>query len=100
MAVRLQHECRGLATFELSASSLRSPAYAIGEANKVLQTYAISALVYLSLFVVLALKMGLVSAGWSAVASALIPLITVVAFIKKDRINKDYEKKQAELNQD
>ena len=88
------------ATFELSASSLRSAAYAIGDADKVLHMYAISAVVYLALFVVLTLEMGLIGAGWAASASAAIPLVAMVIFIKKGRISKKYKKKQAKLEQD
>jgi len=85
------------ATFELSASSLRSAAYAIGDADKVLHLYAISAFVYLGLFVVLTLEMGLIGAGWAASISAFIPLIAMIFFIKKGRIKKKYKKKHGKI---
>lgn len=64
------------ATFELTASSLRSAAYAIGHASKVLRLSLLSAAIYLGLFAALTLEMGLIGAGIaSCVAAALPPLV-------------------------
>lgn len=79
------------ATFELAASSLRSAAYAIGDADKVLRVSAVSGFVYLALFVLLSLWMGLIGAGIAASVSAAILPIAMIIFIKKGR----YQKKKA-----
>lgn len=71
-------------TFELIASSLRSAAYAIGYASKVLRLSVVSAVIFLTLFIVLTMKMGLVGAGVAAcVASALPPLAMLIIIRKK-----------------
>jgi O-antigen/teichoic acid export membrane protein len=63
-------------TFDLTASSLRSAAYAIGHAGKVLRLYAMSAVIYVALFVVCTLQLGLIGSGVAAcVAAALPPLV-------------------------
>ena len=74
------------ATFELTASSLRSACYAIGHASKVLRLSLLSAVVYVSLFIVLTSQMGLIGAGVAAcVAAALPPLATVIIIRQSTR---------------
>lgn len=73
------------ATFELAASSLRSAAYAIGDADKVLRVSAISGFVYLTLFMMLSLSMGLIGAGIAASVSAAILPVAMVIFIRKGK---------------
>lgn len=63
------------ATFDLSASPLRSALYASGHAAKVLRFYVLSTFVYLALLVMLTSKLGLIGAGVAATAASLIPLI-------------------------
>jgi O-antigen/teichoic acid export membrane protein len=70
-------------TFDLTASSLRSAAYAIGHAGKVLRLYVVSAVIYVALFVVLTLQMGLIGAGLAACAAALLRPLTMAVIIGK-----------------
>jgi O-antigen/teichoic acid export membrane protein len=71
------------ATFELTASSLRSAAYAIGHASKVLRLSVLSALIYISLFVTLTLELGLIGAGIAACAAALLPPLAMALIIHR-----------------
>lgn len=68
-------------TFDLSASSLRAAAYAIGCANKVLRMYVVSIAVYMTLFILLTQWMGLIGAGVAACVAAALPLLFLVALI-------------------
>ena len=70
-------------TFDLTASSLRSAAYAIGHAGKVLRLYAISAVIYLALFIVCTLQLGLIGSGVAACAAAALPPLTMAFLIRK-----------------
>jgi len=73
-------------TFDLTASSLRSAAYAIGHAGKVLRLYIVSAAIYVTLFIVLTLQVGLIGAGLAACAAALVrPLVMAVIIAKSMR---------------
>lgn len=71
------------ATFDLVASSLRSACYAIGYAGKVLRLYVLSVVIYLTLFVVLTLKMGLIGAGMAACVAAILPAIVLAVLIHR-----------------
>lgn len=70
------------ATFDLASSSLRSAAYAIGHAGKVLRMYVVSVAVYLTLFVALTLWTGLIGAGLAACIAAAIPLVGMTLLIR------------------
>ncbi|GAG87246.1 unnamed protein product [marine sediment metagenome] len=70
-------------TFDLTASSLRSAAYAIGHAGKVLRLYVVSAVIYVTLFIVLTLQVGLIGAGLAACAAALLRPLTMAVIIGK-----------------
>jgi O-antigen/teichoic acid export membrane protein len=72
-------------TFDLTASSLRSAAYAIGHAGKVLRLYALSAVVYLVLFVLCTLQLGLIGSGVAACVAAALPPLTM-AFVLHKRV--------------
>ena len=71
------------ATFELVAASLRSAAYAIGHASKVLGLSVLSAVIYLTLFTVLTLKMGLIGAGLASCAAAALPPLAMAILIRR-----------------
>jgi O-antigen/teichoic acid export membrane protein len=70
------------ATFDLTSSSLRSAAYAIGRAGKVLRIYALSAGVYLALFVALTSWLGLIGAGIAAATAAAVPPLAMAWLIR------------------
>lgn len=70
------------ATFELTASSLRSAAYAIGYASHVLRLSVLSAAIYVTLFVVLSSEMGLIGAGLAACVAAALPPIVMALLIR------------------
>lgn len=70
-------------TFDLTASSLRSAAYAIGHAGKVLNIHAVAAVIYLGLFVALTIAMGFVGTGVAACIAAVIPPIAMANLIHK-----------------
>ncbi len=70
------------ATFDLAASPLRSAAYAIGNAGKVLRMYVLSAGVYLALFVALTSWLGVIGAGVAACVAAALPPLFMVALIR------------------
>ncbi len=71
------------ATFELSASSLRSAAYAIGHASKVLRLSVLSAVIYLILFTLLTVEMGLIGAGVAACVAAIVPPLAMAIIIHR-----------------
>jgi O-antigen/teichoic acid export membrane protein len=74
------------ATFELTASSLRSAAYAIGHASKVLRLSVLTAVIYLTLFAALSVELGLVGTGVAAcVAAALPPLAMAILIARSSR---------------
>jgi O-antigen/teichoic acid export membrane protein len=81
------------ATFELAASPLRSAAYAIGLAKKVLHIYIASTLLYLLLFIILTTKLGLIGAGFAACTTAIIPLIGMFRLIQKNKHKKPSQTK-------
>lgn len=70
-------------TFDLTAASLRSAAYAIGHAGKVLRLYAISALVYVVLFIICTLQMGLIGSGIAASVAAALPALAMALLLRK-----------------
>ncbi|RLA41563.1 MAG: hypothetical protein DRR42_24530, partial [Gammaproteobacteria bacterium] len=73
-------------TFDLTASSLRAAAYAIGHAGNVLRLYIVSAVIYVTLFIVLTSQVGLIGAGLAACAAALLrPLIMAVMISNRMR---------------
>ncbi len=74
------------ASFDLSASSLRAAAYAIGSATQVLHLYVISVVVYLGLFFLLTVHLGLIGAGIAACIAAIIPLIAMIIMIHKSSL--------------
>jgi O-antigen/teichoic acid export membrane protein len=77
-------------TFDLTASSLRSAAYAIGHAGKVLRLYVVTAIIYITLFIVLTLQVGLIGAGLATCAAALLrPLIMAVMIRRSMRSRAD-----------
>ena len=65
-------------TFDLTAASLRTAAYAIGHAGKVLRVYALSAVVYVALFILGTMELGLIGCGIAACAAAALPAIAMV----------------------
>lgn len=71
------------ATFDLAAAPMRSAAYAIGRAGKVLGMYAIAAAIYLALFVVLAPWLDLVGIGLATVVAACLPMLAMVVLIQR-----------------
>ena len=71
------------ATFELTASSLRSAAYAIGHASKVLRLSVLSAAIYFVLLTVLTAQMGLVGAGVASCIAALLPPVVMAVMIHR-----------------
>ncbi len=70
-------------TFDLTASSLRSAAYAIGHAGKVLRLYVVSAIIYVTLFIVLTMQVGLIGAGLAACAAALVRPLVMAVIIRR-----------------
>ncbi|MBI5920578.1 MAG: lipopolysaccharide biosynthesis protein [Betaproteobacteria bacterium] len=73
------------ATFDLATSSLRSAAYAIGQAGKVLRMYAVSAVIYVALFVVLTSTLGLIGAGMAACVAAALPSLGIAVLIRSEK---------------
>jgi len=69
-------------TFDLTAASLRSAAYTIGHASKVLRLYALSAVIYLLLFFVCTIQLGLVGSGVAAALAAAIPPLVMAFMIR------------------
>jgi O-antigen/teichoic acid export membrane protein len=72
-------------TVDLTAASLRSAAYAIGHAGKVLRVYALSAVVYIALFILCTMNMGLIGSGIAACAAAALPAIAMIDLLRKKR---------------
>lgn len=73
------------ATFELAGSPLRAAAYALGGANTVLRIYALSSFVYLVLFYVLTLPLGLVGPGIAACIGGALTLVRLLFLVRKFR---------------
>lgn len=73
------------ATFDLTASSLRSAAYAIGHAGKVLRMYAVSAGIYVALFIALTSTSGLIGAGVAACVAAALPPLAIALLIRSGK---------------
>lgn len=73
------------ATFELAASPLRSAAYAIGDAGKVLHMHVLSAGIYLALFVALTSWLGLIGAGVAACVAAALPPVGMALLIRNSK---------------
>jgi len=71
------------ATFEITASSLRAAAYAIGHASKVLRLSVLTAVIYLTLFTALSLEMGLIGTGIAACAAAALPPLVMAILIAR-----------------
>jgi O-antigen/teichoic acid export membrane protein len=74
------------ATFEITASSLRSASYAIGEAAKVLHLYTISSVIYISCFVGFTWWLGLIGAGIAASLASIVPPAFMFVMIHKSKI--------------
>ena len=72
-------------TVDLTAASLRSAVYAIGHAGKVLRVYALSAVVYIALFILCTMNMGLIGSGIAACAAAALPAIAMIDLLRKKR---------------
>jgi O-antigen/teichoic acid export membrane protein len=70
-------------TFDLTAASLRSAAYAIGHAGKVLRWYALSAVVYVGLFILCTLEFGLIGSGVAACTAAALPVVAMAMLLRK-----------------
>lgn len=73
------------ATFDLTASPLRSAAYAIGDAGKVLRLYLLSTAIYLALFIGLTSWLGLIGAGVAASVAAALPPVGIALLIHKNK---------------
>jgi O-antigen/teichoic acid export membrane protein len=69
--------------FDLAAAPLRSTAYAIGHAGKVLRLHILSAITYLFLFVTLTSQMRLIGAGWATCITAALPAIAMAILIRQ-----------------
>lgn len=74
-------------TFDLISSSLRSAAYAIGHAGKVLRIYAWSAGIFLVAFVAFTSWLGLIGAGIAACVAAALPPLAIIALIRTSMRN-------------
>ena len=72
-------------TVDLTAASLRSAVYAIGHAGKVLRVYALSAVLYIALFILCTMNMGLIGSGIAACAAAALPAIAMIDLLRKKR---------------
>jgi O-antigen/teichoic acid export membrane protein len=75
-------------TFDLTASSLRSAAYAIGHAGKVLRLYVVTAVIYVTLFIVLTLQVGLIGAGLATCAAAFLRPLFMAVMIRRSMHSK------------
>ena len=73
------------ASFELTASSLRSAAYAMGHASKVLRLSVLSAVIYLTLFTLLTFELGLIGAGVASCVAAIVPPFAMAILIRRGR---------------
>jgi len=70
------------ATFELAGSPLRAAAYALGGAGTVLRIYALSSFVYLSLFYVFTLPLGLIGPGIAASIGGVLTLVRLMLLVR------------------
>lgn len=73
--------------FDLAASPLRSAAYAIGHAGKVLRLHILSAFIYLFLFIILTSQMGLMGAGWATCITAALPAIAMAILVRQSTLS-------------
>jgi O-antigen/teichoic acid export membrane protein len=73
------------ATFELAGSPLRAAAYALGGAHTVLRIYALSSFVYLGLFYVFTVPLGLVGPGIAACIGGALTLVRLLLLVRKFR---------------
>ena len=71
------------ATFELAGSPLRAAAYALGGAGSVLRIYALSSVIYLCLFYVFTLPLGLVGPGIAACIAGALTLGRLLFLVRK-----------------
>lgn len=71
------------ASFELAGSPLRAAAYALGGAGSVLRIYALSSFVYLSLFYVFTLPLGLIGPGIAASIGGALTLARLLLLVRK-----------------
>lgn len=71
------------ATFELAGSPLRAAAYALGGAGNVLRIYALSSIIYLGLFYVFTLPLGLIGPGIAASIAGALTLGRLVLLVRK-----------------
>jgi O-antigen/teichoic acid export membrane protein len=71
------------AAFDLAAAPLRSAAYAVGQAGKVLWVYALATGIYLGLFVALTLWLGLIGIGIASCVGAALPLAVIAVSIRR-----------------
>lgn len=78
------------ATFEIISSSLRSAAYALDRAGRVLRLYVISVITYLTLFIALTSKIGLLGAGLAACISAAFPPLAMAVLLHNARLKKSH----------
>lgn len=73
------------ASFDLAASPLRSAAYAIGHADRVLRLYAGGSVAYLLLFIGLGHYFGLIGVGIAASTAAALPMFGIVLLLHANR---------------
>jgi len=71
------------ATFELAGSPLRAAAYALGGAGTVLSIYALSSVLYLGLFYVFTLPLGLIGPGVAACIAGALTLTRLLFLVRK-----------------
>ncbi len=71
------------ATFELAGSPLRAAAYALGSAGTILRIYALSTIIYLSLFYILTPHLGLIGPGVAASIGGAITLARMLLLLRK-----------------
>ena len=69
-------------TFELASASLLPAAYAIGDAGRVLRLHALSAAVYIAMFILLTEEMGLQGAGIAACCATALPSLAMLWLIR------------------
>jgi O-antigen/teichoic acid export membrane protein len=71
------------AAFELAGSPLRAAAYALGGAGQVLRIYALSSIVYLGLFYVFTLPLGLIGPGIAASIGGALTIGRLLLLVRK-----------------
>ncbi len=69
-------------TFELLATVLRSAAYAMGHAGKILRLHLMSSVLYLLMFTVITPYTGLIGPGLAACIATLVPLVGTWSLIR------------------